>query len=188
MDWLAQHKTPGHGSGDKVSGSRETATPARLDVLSMLHEGASPIHGDDNDQVGPPSIPSTLRNWAWFIAEFRGLVYPGQADVEELSRWLLRHVDWATTKPWIDDMIGEVGALRRWAHRLAPWAVHVQELITPCPSCDKRTLIRVAGERYIECDAREDVGGCGALLTYEEYERHVADLVKPRRRRNPKRS
>ncbi|MEQ4724727.1 hypothetical protein [Nonomuraea sp. B19D2] len=181
MRWLEQYKTPGQGGGDKVSGSQEAGTPPRLDVLSMLHEGATPIHGDDDDQIGPPSIPSTLKNWAWLIAEHRGLISPQRADVDELSAWLLRHLDWATGQPWIDDMIGEVGALRRWAHGLAPWAVHVQELIGPCPSCGLRALIRVAGERYIECDAREDVGGCGSLWTWEEYEEHVAELVGRRR-------
>ncbi|WP_433235350.1 hypothetical protein ACQPYK_25190 [Streptosporangium sp. CA-135522] len=178
MRWLEQHKTPGQGGGDKVAGSREASTPTRLDVLSMLYEGATPIHGDDDDQVGPPSIPSTLKNWAWLIAEQRGLIYPERADVAELADWLLRHVDWATSRPWIDDMLGEIGALRRWAHSLAPWAVHVQELVGPCPYCDKRTLIRVAGERYIECDGREEVGGCAGLWTYEAYEDHVAALVK----------
>src|SRR5690606_18261462 len=173
MRWLEQHKTPGRGGGDRVSGSHEAGTPTRLDVLSMLHDGATPIHGDDDDQIGPPSIPSTLRNWAWLIAEHRGLVYPQQADVGELSTWLLRHLDWATGQPWIEDLIGEVGALRRWAHGLAPWAVHVQVLVGPCPECGKRALIRIAGERYIECDAREEVGGCGALWTEEEYEGHV---------------
>lgn len=181
MRWLEQHKTPGQGGGDKVSGSQEAGTPSRLDVLSMLHEGATPIHGDDDDQVGPPSIPSTLKNWAWLIAEQRGLVHPQRADVDELSAWLLRHLDWATSQPWIDDMIGEVGALRRWAHGLAPWAVHVQELVGPCRACGKRALIRTAGERYIECDAREYVGGCGSLWTEEEYKEHVAQLVRRRR-------
>ncbi len=188
MNWLAHHKAPGQGGGDKVSGSRETTAPARLDVLSMLNDGAAPIHGDDDDQVGPPSIPSTLKNWAWLISEMRGLVYPERATVEEVAEWLGRHLDWATAQPWIEDMIGEVAALRRWAHRLAPWAVHVQELVGPCLSCGKRTLIRVAGERYIECDPREEIGGCGDLWTYEEYEDHVSALVNARKRTTRKRS
>ncbi|MDP9843323.1 hypothetical protein J2853_002534 [Streptosporangium lutulentum] len=183
MRWLEQHKAPGQGGGEKVSGSREAGTPTRLDVLAMLHDGAAPIHGDDDDQIGPPSIPSTLKNWAWLISEHRGLVYPERSDVAELAHWLLLHVDWATSRPWIDDMLGEIGALRRWAHSLAPWAVHVQELVGPCPYCDMRTLIRVSGERYIECDGREEVGGCGGLWTYEAYEDHVAALVKADKRR-----
>lgn len=183
MRWLEQHKAPGQSGGDRVGGSREAGTPARLDVLSMLNDGATPIHGDDDDQIGPPSIPSTLRNWAWLIAEQRGLIYPERADVEELSEWLLRHLDWVTGQPVIYDMIGEIAALRRWAHGLAPWAVHVQELVAPCPECGKRALIRTAGERYIECDAREFIGGCGALWTEEEYEQHVAHLVGPYRRK-----
>lgn len=185
--WLSHHIAPGQCGEDRVSGSREPAAPVRLDVLSMINPAAEHVTDPDGDQIGPPSIPTTLKSWAWLIAEHRGLVYPEKAGVDELTEWLLRHLDWATTRPWVTDMMSELAELRQAAHALAPWRKHVQEMVGPCPSCGKRALIHVAGEPYIECDSREWVGGCGDLWTYEEYSRHVAELVttakKSRRKR-----
>ncbi|MBB4915056.1 hypothetical protein [Streptosporangium saharense] len=147
----------------------------RLDILCMINEGAIPFRGDDEDQVGPPSIPSTLKSWAWLVCEQRGLICPTTADVPALAAFLTRHSAWAAGQEWIPDMIEEVGALRRAAHGLAPWTVHVQQLIGPCPSCELRALIRTAGEDWIECDT--DLGGCGDLWSAAEYEAHTKEIL-----------
>ncbi|GAA0918847.1 hypothetical protein GCM10009560_16080 [Nonomuraea longicatena] len=175
--WLGEHVMPGTSGGDRVSGGRvEAPVPARLDVLCMINDGAVAYRGDDDDQVGPPSIPSTLKNWVWLVCEHRGLVYPAAAGVPELAAFLARHVEWAASREWIVDFMEEIGALRRAAHGLAPWTVHVQELVGPCPGCDLRALIRTAGEEWIECDVT--VGGCGGLWSLAYYNDHVSEILK----------
>ncbi|MFI6909732.1 hypothetical protein ACIBKY_51315 [Nonomuraea sp. NPDC050394] len=157
--WLGHHLAPGAGAGPKVSGSRDAPVPVRIDVI------------DHQARIG-----DVLKSWVWLIAEHRGLTYPAVTTVDEVAPWLERHVDWATTRPWIDDMCAELDELRRVAHRLAPWRVHVVELDGPCPSCDLRALIRTSGETYIECDVR--VGGCSALWTDDEYLAKVTSMVE----------
>ncbi|PZG38100.1 hypothetical protein C1I98_24650 [Spongiactinospora gelatinilytica] len=115
LEWLRHHIAPAGGTGERVSGSREAPVPLRLDVLCMIYDGAVPIHGEDDDQVGPPSIPSTLKAWTWLICEHRGLTYPVTASVAELADLLLRHAEWAAAREWIADMMHEVGRLRRCA-------------------------------------------------------------------------
>lgn len=168
---------PGTSGGDRVSGSREKSAPVRLDVLSMLQPANEAVHDEYGDQVGPPSIPTILKSWVWLIAEHRGLTYPVGAAVDHLAGWLRRQVPFAVTRPWIGEMMREVAELRRAAHALAPWQVHVQELDAPCPNswCEMRALIRTAGETYIECNT--EVGGCGYMWSVEEYLRHVAELA-----------
>lgn len=77
LDWLAHHIAPTGTAGERVSGSREAPVPVRLDILCMIQEGAVPYRGDDDDQVGPPSIPSTVKTWAWLLCEHRGIAYQG---------------------------------------------------------------------------------------------------------------
>ncbi|GGK90772.1 hypothetical protein Ppa06_57550 [Planomonospora parontospora subsp. parontospora] len=175
VHWLGLHTIPGGAGGEKVSGSREKPVPVRLDVLAAISPAAEHVTDLYGDQTGPPSIPTTLKSWVWLICEHRGLTYPERADAGELAGFLLRHLDWAAARPWIGELIGEVAHLRKVAHTLAPWEVHVQALVAPCPSCDIRALMRIAGEPYIECDQR--IGGCGNCWTEAEYERHVAELT-----------
>ncbi|MEU4511703.1 hypothetical protein AB0G05_19605 [Nonomuraea wenchangensis] len=157
--WLGHHIAPGSGGGVKVSGSREAPVPIRLEVIDHAAH-----------------VRHVLQSWAWLIAEHRGLVYPERVTVEELASWLGRHVGWVAGQGWIADMCDELAGLRRTAHALAPWQVHVQQLVGPCLNCELRALIRVAGETYIECDLR--VGGCGYLWSTSEYDGRVAELVE----------
>lgn len=179
MRWLGLHTAAaGGGHAEPVSGSRERGTPLRLDVMSMVLPGA--VHPvDDDDQTGPPSIPSTLAAWAWQVAEERGLAGPRRwDDVEELSGWLGPHLDWCAGRVWVAQMAEEMAALRRWAQGLVPWRIHRSDKGVPCPACDMLALVQVAGEDYIECD--DSVGGCGKLLTVAEYTAHLAALAASR--------
>ncbi|WP_084961448.1 hypothetical protein [Thermoactinospora rubra] len=172
--WLAAHIAPGTTGGERVSGSREAPVPVRLDVLSMLHH----VHDPGRDQTGPPSIPATLKSWIRLICEHRGLGYPMLPDIAAMCSWLLTHVEWAAARPWIGDFMDEVAGLRRAAHGLVPWSVAVEPIVdVPCPKCDLRALFRTAGSDWIECDDDELVGGCGHLMSREEYQRHVERLL-----------
>ncbi|TMR91299.1 hypothetical protein [Nonomuraea basaltis] len=169
LDWLAHHIAPTGAAGERVSGSREAPVPVRLDILCMIQEGAVPYRGDDDDQIGPPSIPSTVKTWAWLLCEHRGIAYQARATVAELAGLLARHAEWCATRPWIDDMMADFARLRRCAHGLAPWSVHVQRLGLPCWRCGAQgTLTRTAGESWIECDS--SVNGCGCLWSFEEHQ------------------
>ncbi|MEU1883490.1 hypothetical protein ABZ470_39805 [Streptosporangium sp. NPDC020072] len=176
--WLSLHTIPSGGGAEPVSGSREPAAPVRLDVLSMLLPGAVHPPPDDEDQVGPPSIPSTLAAWVWQVCEERGLAGPERwDDVPQLTGWLLPHLEWCAARPWADQLCTEIAALRRCTHALVPWKVHRTEKIgVPCPTCDLQALAQIAGEEYIECDER--VGGCGRLMRAEEYSAYVAALAR----------
>ncbi|WP_326822022.1 hypothetical protein [Streptosporangium sp. NBC_01756] len=176
--WLALHLAPGRsGNGDPVSGSREAAVPIRLDIFAMLSPAPEAVVDVYGDQIGPPSIPAVLASWAAVLIEERRLAGPADAEVATVAAWLLRHLEWAASQEWITEMMREIAHLRRSAHGLVPWEVHVQELVGPCPSCDLRALLRVAGETYIECSNDPELGGCGDLWTVEEYEGRVAELT-----------
>ncbi|MDF5756581.1 hypothetical protein [Spongiactinospora sp. TRM90649] len=173
MSWLMAHVERSGSTGERVSGSREAPVPVRLDVLCMIHDGAVPLHGEDDDQVGPPSIPSTLKAWAWLICEHRGLTYPVTASVIELAELLLRHAEWAAGRDFVADMMHEIGRLRRCAYGLAPWGVHVQRLGLPCWGCGSMgTMTRTAGEKWVECAASG--GGCGRLWSLDEHDALIA--------------
>ncbi|RJL21066.1 hypothetical protein D5H75_38275 [Bailinhaonella thermotolerans] len=177
-NWLAAHVAAGgrRGAREYVSGSQEPGLPVRPEVLSALLPGApGPVQDPYGDQCGPPSFPGTLASWAQLVAGERQVHPPGSADLRELGSWLAGHLDWSITRPWAGDYAGELDTLRHTAYGIEPWGLHVQPKVGPCPGCDRRSLIRVAGERYIECS--ELLGGCAALWTEAEYHRRVAALV-----------
>ncbi|MFI6179751.1 hypothetical protein ACIA8R_29700 [Nonomuraea sp. NPDC051191] len=156
--WLSYHVVPGSGGGPKVSGSREAPVPIRLDVLDHVAH-----------------IEHILKSWVWLTAEHRGLLYPTRMSITALALWLGQDLEWPASRPWVGDMCDEFAGLRRTAHALAPWRVQVDYLTGPCPSCDLRALIQVAGETYIECDLR--AGGCNSLWTGQEYHRRVKEIA-----------
>lgn len=170
----------GKSAGGRVSGSKERQLPIRVDPLDL----AAPARNVwllGEDQVGHISVASILDFWARDWREARGgrerLPDP---YVPALAAWLLRRADDAMdSHPAIDEAWHDVrriyGALRA---QLGLIEVPDYKRGVPCPACAALTLVRYEASDWVECASP----GCGALLTPEQYNEHVAALAAQIRR------
>lgn len=162
----------GESGQPRVGGSREAPVPLKLDTTDLLAP-ARTLHltarypEQREDQVGHLAAASVLDGWCRDFAEGRRESVP-QPFVTTQCRWLLDRLDWCFVEhPAVDEFAGEIGdlwhALRRATGRTEPKA----ELCVgvPCRAigCDLKTLYRIPGSSYIECDS------CGALMTEIEF-------------------
>jgi hypothetical protein len=161
-------------STDMVSGSRETAVPANLDLVDLT----LPVHGDHltdhgrlwwEDQIGHVSVAQELdllvREWAEDLS-IRWLPAP---TVPVLANWLADRMSWACDHhPGVDHAATQLyqlrGTLRVLLGDVTP---RPEKMGAPCPSCDMKTLFRFPGEDRIDCTGED----CRRVLTADEYER-----------------
>lgn len=184
---------PGPGKGGRVSGSRETPTPLRIDpadltasarvlALTNLRERyRSPPYAEHHaDQIGHLPVATVLDGW---VRDWRGLRDRGEGlpdpTVPELAAWLGNRVEWACDEhPAIGECMDELGQVRS-VLRGALGLIEVPDYKygVPCPACDALTLVRLNGSEWIECD-------CGELMSPDEYEKWVALLAADIRQGN----
>ncbi len=175
FDWLSANLAPGSASTDApVSGSRERPLP----ISSSVHDQAELIR-------------QTLNGWARCVAEERDLTGPWRplnphslaerdrlqrgvemtCTVNALATFLLAHLDWAASQPWIDDLDEEMRDLARDGHAIAPTKPGRHDLPAPCPDCQTRALARWDGEDHVICRH------CHAMWSEETYARLVRVLA-----------
>lgn len=165
--------TPGAARGGRVSGSPEPRSPGNDDALDLLAAPRSLRRAPGTDDVGFLPVASTLDFWVQDLRDHRargeGLPEP---SVTVLAGWLLDRLDEACDDyPPIDEMFDHVrlayGALRG---QLGLIDVPQYMKGVPCPSCSLLSLLHKDGSKWIECTQ------CPALLTFDEYERHVKSV------------
>jgi hypothetical protein len=155
----------GRSNAPRVSGSRDSGGPARLDLLGPAD--IRTVHDVHGDQIGYVSVRSVLGSWAREWAELRRESEPAPI-VAAQCRWLGDRIEWACDEhPAVDEFAREfhdvVLALRR-ANGLTEQQPEPCVGV-PCRSveCDLKTLYRIPGSPYIEC------ASCGLLLSEDEY-------------------
>jgi hypothetical protein len=116
---------PGSGNGPRVSGSRETPVPVRLDIIDLAAEARVPSLAKDargldwpEDQTGHLAVASILDSWVrdWIDTRNEREHAPAPT-VSVLAGWLTVRLAWACdSHPAVDDFAREMrnlaGALR----------------------------------------------------------------------------
>jgi hypothetical protein len=182
---VASAAVPGQSGAPRVAGSQEMPVPIRVDRFDLLAPArrSSSATRDlaypeqDEDQVGHLSAATVLDGWCRDFAELRRESTPTPV-VTVQCRYLLDRLDWAfTDHEAVDELAQDVGdlwhVLRRTAGLMTPKREHCAGI--PCKSidCDLKTLWRLPGSDYIECES------CGALLTEAEYQDWLKLLRAP---------
>ena len=165
---------PSGGAGEKVSGTRTAPLPGRLDVLNLVGPGSVHVTDPYGDQTGELPTAVWLEQWVrdWRDVRGQGEHLPG-TTVTELSAWLSFRLDWACDEHQaIDEFAAELkqqlGALRAVNRSGEP---KPEPLVTPCPTCRLRALVRVNGGD-VHCQE------CGRILRPDEYDQHVTVAVR----------
>jgi hypothetical protein len=81
------------------------------------------------------AILAVLASWAGLVADERRLRPPGR-NLEELTRFLHRHVDWLTRHPAAPEMANEIQDLTRTARNIAYPSSARQVYLGCCPEGD----------------------------------------------------
>lgn len=141
--WLHASAATSRGQREEVriTGSRTPPVPVRIDVLDHLDQ-----------------IAGVLASWCRLAVEehvpaVRG---PRSDDVAATAGFLCEVLPWAETRPWVDELYGEVAGLRRRAQTLAPWQRHAHHLPAPCPACGERALVLYGGAGAVTCTSCHD--------------------------------
>jgi hypothetical protein len=188
--WLQDNVAAGGsaGKGAKVTGSRDTPTPLRMDVLDFigpaarlnLSETMGTTHRELNAagqlervQVGYPNLRVVVAEIADQVADEHDGTIPSKDDLATLCRWLHSQLDWIVTREWVGDTLASLTELAAKAERLAPREPEHRWLEPPCPSCNLKALIFTRGIG-VACETR--IGGCGRSWVDEEYERLILVL------------
>lgn len=178
---------PGPGKGGRVSGSRETPTPLRIDPADLTADARLlnltrleyPEHHED--QTGYLPVATVLDGWVrdWREHRDRGEGLP-EATVPALARWLsVRLDDACDDHPAVDEFHDEIKQLRS-SLRSTLGVVDIPDYKrgVPCRSCDNLTLVRYNGSDWVECTAVDTDGNpCPELMSPEEYERWTGLLA-----------
>jgi hypothetical protein len=148
--------------------------PLRLDVLDLIGPATEmPMAGAD--QVGMPSMASTVVMWCRVVIEERHVDPPSDAELATVCAWLGSQLDWLVLQPWVDELASDVSALHHYARLVAPWEAERKMLHTPCPVCDVKALVFYGGENRITCV--RSVGGCGHDMDDHDYKRLVTEAL-----------
>lgn len=117
------------------------------------------------------------RRWRVTIAPARA-GWPCRTQWPLLVDFLAGRLTWVAGQPWVVDLIAEVAAVHRHAHRLVPWRAETKRDTAPCSRCQRRAVVVhiAAGESRCERKA----GGCGRRQPLSDYELNVL-LPKSRR-------
>lgn len=145
----------------------------------VVDEHGDPVMVPAGDQVGELPVTSLLDSWAQVWREHRqvGEGRP-RPTVEVLTRWLADRVDDACDDGRaIGDFSAELGRLVAILNAVLGLVDHDEYMVgVPCAACDKQTLWRSNGSKWIEC------GSCPHLLSLDEYRRHTEWLASVRHR------
>jgi hypothetical protein len=165
---LGEHLEPKASGGPRVTGTRERPLPLRVDVLDLSMPARLETVNGREDQVGLPSIASTLASWVddWIAIRGQHEHMPRQT-VTALADWLDNRLDWAAEHhPAFDDFADEIRRL----HSQTRVALEITDprpqlcVGVPCRHCDLLALFRRSdGSGDVEC------GACGTLLRPDEY-------------------
>jgi hypothetical protein len=116
------------------------------EILQWLFKTAE-SHADASRSLGP------------FRYHRNGI--PAPYNAAQLAQHILDNLNWyATVIP--NDIHDEATSLRRRAEQATGHDEYLQRIRKPCPSCDRRTLVREDGTERVICRNRE----CG--LTWHE--------------------
>jgi hypothetical protein len=165
------------GAGARVSGSKERAAPADVDLLDLTAtpRAAFPTaagRAHKADQIGLPSVAADLDLW---VRDWRDTLFPGQhlpePTVPSLVGWLDKRLHRACdAHPAIDEFATEMFELRRALRGKLGLNAPPKQLCHGvfCKSCDRKTLYREGG--LITC------GNCGLNYSEEEYRKWIGLL------------
>lgn len=130
------------------------------------------------DQAGVDAMRAVVAYWAKLTAVDGGFRWVDRDDLCGLVDWLASRLTWVVGQPWVDDLIGDVAAVHRHAHRLVPWRAETRRDTAPCSRCQRHAVVVhiAAGESRCEPKA----GGCGRRQPLSDYELNVL-LPKSRR-------
>lgn len=182
---IASAAVPGQSGAPRVAGSQERPVPIRVDRFDLLAPARRSTSAtrdlaypeQDEDQVGHLSVATVLDGWCRDFAEQRRESVPAPF-VTVQCRYLADRLDWAfTDHEAVDELAKDVSdlwhALYNAAGLTKPKREHCAGI--PCRSveCDLKTLWRIPGSDYIECES------CGALLTEAEYQDWLKLLRAP---------
>lgn len=190
---------PGASGAPRVSGTAEPSSPLNLDVWAMLTgplqwdrttrgyvRRPETVHDERGDQVGPVGVAWVLDAWCGDWADYRGKGERRPTErVHFQVAWLANRLDWACDEhPAVDDFAAELRGILRTLRRLTGQQEPRPQLCegVPCRRCDLKTLYRLPGDTYIECDPQRRYGGCGLLLTEAEFRQWVGLLAAAVRR------
>ncbi len=154
----------------------EGGLPIRVNVVDLtLPNGATDtIHDDHGDQTGEIPVRARLDSWvdSWTAHRAKGERQP-IPTVPVLTSWLIARLDDACdTHPAIVDFAREIRLLAatiRRALNLEP--PPVIRFGAPCPRCGTKTLRRLLGGEWIECQ------DCGRLWGDDDYAELVRDTM-----------
>lgn len=180
--WPLLDPTPGGGSSERISGSKEAPLGARVDVLdqqlSLSLHAAEPIRANVSDQVGSaPAVvvlDAIVSEWLE-VRRSRGLKEDRPAPtVASLTDWLWLRVHWACDR--LPDSIGSNALeLRQLVGRLHALNGNVRSRdpepvpATPCKRCGQIALVRLEGQTV--CTACSQYSGPFADLVAVEIAR-----------------
>jgi hypothetical protein len=130
------------------------------------------------DQAGVDAMRAVVAYWAKLTAVDGGFRWVDRDDLVGLVEWLSSRLTWVAAQPWVDDVVSDVAAVHRHAHRLVPWRAETRRDPHPCSRCKRPTVVLhiAAGESRCERKA----GGCGRREPLSDYELNVL-LPKSRR-------
>jgi hypothetical protein len=176
---LEDELMPGQSQTQRVSGSREAPLPLRVEPLDLTMPARAAEPSDEarrwpEDQLGDLSVASRLDSW---VSDWRGRIDGGNTrpapTVVELVRWLRIWLERACDQhPAIDEFAAEIKDLRRSLRQVVGInEIRPEHLDVPCRRCDLLALSRSPGDDWVEC------GGCGDLLSDDEYRRWVGLLA-----------
>jgi hypothetical protein len=115
-DALERRLAPGAGSGRGAPGASSWALP----IVPVIAD-----HRED--------IARKLASWALMVSEERGMHPPASSRPTATAPWLLVHLRWACAQPWVDDLAGEMTALRSRSFSLLFPTSRRRVPVGPCP-------------------------------------------------------
>lgn len=104
--------------------------------------------------------------------------WPHRAGLHEVAQFLLDHLNWISTQPWVGDLVEEISQLLAAAHRSTPWQEEIRRDTQPCRSCGKSTVVLHIAKAISRCEPK--AGGCARSEPLSEY---VLNALLPETRR-----
>jgi hypothetical protein len=170
---------PGRNTEQRVSGSRDSAVPLRIEPLDLAAPAdqatrplfARSVLGLDGEQVGSLSVATILETRT---VEMAALLHTAEPDpkVPPMVSWLSRHLVWAFSDyPDVADLADEITVLVYCLRTQLSVSRKPIYLKDPCPSCDHTALRRDPGGGDVEC------GHCRRTWDVSQFDRLAVVLA-----------